>query len=148
MKYLIITIIGLCLVISCSTSKLIVDNQEIKNLNSNIEKINCIVHNYFANRNSNHWFRKNYNFSLVVKYTNFDKNEYLLYLTAEFDFKDIETISLINHLKKSEIFNNSLKELKEEKNTLRIVGDTVYSIINIKSLNRRELKSYSTKNHQ
>lgn len=140
-----ITIIVFSFVVSCSTSKFIIDNDEINSLNSNSDKINCIVHNFFANSNSYQLFKMNYRFSLVVDYTDFDKNEYLLYLTDGFEFKDIEAICLINHLKNNEIFNNSLLELKKEKTTLRIVGGTVYSIVNIKSLNRSKLKSISTK---
>lgn len=139
MKKIAIIVFAFCITISCSSSKYIISDNKIRNLNSVNKQINCIIHNYFANHN-NALVGSNYKFLLIIEYKDFEQDEYQLYISGGINFKDLETKDFFNYLKKNEIFNIALARIKKNKDNLRIIDGEIYSIIKVKSVNKRELK--------
>ncbi len=101
------------------------------------------MHNYITSHERSYLFRIKYKFRIVVKYINFDSNEYQIFVTEGFDFKDIEPIDFKKYLNTNKVFYNILLDMKNTRNNLDIVNDTVFCIIDVNNLNHHELKNMS-----
>ncbi len=136
-KFIIIAIVTI--IISCSSIRHSIDENEIRKIESNTIKINCIVHNYILEHERNHKINNKYRFRLIVKYLNLKNNNYELLFTEGADILNIETSSLISYLNENVLFTNTLLEMKKSRECFYVVNDTTYCMINIRNLDKQIL---------